>query len=179
MSELTLMQRSTAVEGFALLHTCSFLLLHFTTYHHTFYSSLLTVTHHPTMVAPIISAMPAGTPLAALTTLDFQKLRSNDADEKLKLWKAATEAGFFYMNYENMPEFEDIATTVNGIYNLEHDVFDLSDEEKMQYDVDKQGNMKLSGYKPIGRNIGGLSGKRDGHESWAVSIPLTAKTPNS
>lgn len=131
------------------------------------------------MVVPVTSAMPAGIPLAALTILDFQKLRSNDADEKLKLWEAATEAGFFYMNYENMPEFEDLAAIVNSIYDLEHGLFDLSDEEKMNYDVDKQGNMKLSGYKPIGRNIGGLGGKRDGHESWAVSIPPTAKTPKS
>ncbi|KAE8868425.1 hypothetical protein PTNB29_02336 [Pyrenophora teres f. teres] len=112
--------------------------------------------------------MPAGTPHTALATIDFQKLRSDDADEKQKLLQAATEAGFFYLNYENMPEFEDIAATVNGIYDLERELFDLSDEEKMTYDVDKQGNMKLSGYKPIGRNIGGLPGNRDGHESWAI-----------
>ncbi|PZD36201.1 2og-fe oxygenase protein [Pyrenophora tritici-repentis] len=120
------------------------------------------------MVAPIIPTMPAGIPLAALTTIDFQKLRSDDADEKQKLWQAATEAGFFYLNYENMPEFEDLAATVNGIYKLEHELFDLPDEFKMNYDVDKQGTMKLSGYKPIGRNIGGLPGNRDGHESWAI-----------
>jgi len=130
------------------------------------------------MVAPVIPTMPADIPLAALTTIDFQKLRSNDAGEKTKLWKAATEAGFFYMNYENMPEFEDLTATVNGIYDLEREIFDLSDEEKIQYDVDKQGNMKLSGYKPIGRNVGGLGGKRDGHESWAVSTPLLFTPPS-
>ncbi|KAF7570960.1 putative 2og-fe oxygenase protein [Pyrenophora tritici-repentis] len=131
------------------------------------------------MVAPIIPTMPAGIPLAALTTIDFQKLRSDDADEKQKLWQAATEAGFFYLNYENMPEFEDLAATVNGIYKLEHELFDLPDEFKMNYDVDKQGTMKLSGYKPIGRNIGGLPGNRDGHESWAVRITLPSPSPQS
>ncbi|RMZ71187.1 oxidoreductase 2OG-Fe(II) oxygenase family [Pyrenophora seminiperda CCB06] len=126
------------------------------------------VTRHFTMVAPIIAPMPADIPLAALTTINFQKLRSSDAGEKQKLWEAATEAGFFYLNYENMPEFEDLTATINDIYDLERDIFNLSDEEKMKYDVDKQGNMKISGYKPIGRNIGGLEGKRDGHESWAI-----------
>jgi isopenicillin N synthase-like dioxygenase len=98
------------------------------------------------MSAPQITSMLTGLPLATLATIDIQKLRSNDSAEKQKLLAAAKEDGFFYLSLEALPELDEVEGVVSGINDLERDLFGLSDEEKMEFDVDKQGVMKLNGY---------------------------------
>jgi isopenicillin N synthase-like dioxygenase len=98
------------------------------------------------MSAPQITLMLTGLPLATLATIDIQKLRSNDSAEKQKLLAAAKEDGFFYLSLEALPELDEVEGVVSGINDLERDLFGLSDEEKMEFDVDKQGVMKLNGY---------------------------------
>ncbi|KAJ8117403.1 hypothetical protein OPT61_g1399 [Boeremia exigua] len=112
--------------------------------------------------------IPSGLPLANLRMIDIQKLREDDSMEKKQLFLAARDEGFFYMNFESLPELHELEDVVDGIYKLEHRLFHLSDTEKNEFDVDKQGPLKLNGYKPIGRNVGGVEGKRDGFESWAI-----------
>ncbi|KAF2203258.1 Clavaminate synthase-like protein [Delitschia confertaspora ATCC 74209] len=107
-------------------------------------------------------------PTASLKVIDIQKLQDQVATEYEKLLSAAKEEGFFYLDFSNMPDWLHFSNVVGGVYDLEKELFDLSEEEKLSFDVDKHGPMKLNGYKPIGRNVGGVGGKRDGFESWAI-----------
>lgn len=89
--------------------------------------------------------IPTGLPLATLKTLDIQKLQDQDPVEKQMLLNAAENEGFFYLSFQNLPEVEKLTTVLNGIYDLERDLFDMSEEEKLGFDVDTLGAMKLNG----------------------------------
>ena len=133
---------------------------------------------------PLPPELPADLPLANLRTIDIQKLRENDHMELKKLLLAARHEGFFYLYFGSLPELKELDEVIKSIYALEDQLFSLSEKEKLAYDVDKQGPLKLTGYgspifvssciltedryKPIGRNVGGVEGNRDGFESWAV-----------
>ncbi|OJJ07160.1 hypothetical protein ASPVEDRAFT_33399 [Aspergillus versicolor CBS 583.65] len=107
--------------------------------------------------------------IAPLKTISLQELRRGSPLEKSKLLAAAKDDGIFYLDFtHDHAEFR-LADLMKGIYGLSQSLFDLNLEEKMQYDVDRVGKLKLNGYKPIRRNIGGIKGQRDGFESYAIS----------
>jgi isopenicillin N synthase-like dioxygenase len=124
-------------------------------------------------------------PLARFQVVDIEKLGEADHAEKKKLYLAAKHDGFFYLSFGSMSDLDQFEEVLDGIYALQHHLFNLPEEEKMKFDVDKQGPLKLNGYaftvssnlrvlietsyKPMGRNIGGVGRKQDGFESWAVS----------
>ncbi|KAJ4297501.1 hypothetical protein N0V90_005393 [Kalmusia sp. IMI 367209] len=120
------------------------------------------------MSGPTITPMPPNLPLSSLRTIDIQALRDDSPAEKARLLTAAKEEGFFYLDFSNLTEFENFKGVIDGVYELEQALFGLTTEEKLEFDVDAFGPMKLNGYKPIGRNLGGVGGKRDGFESWAI-----------
>lgn len=115
-----------------------------------------------------------GLPLASLQTIDLQKLLDNDPDEGSKLLTAAKEEGFFYLDYRQVPGNAQFLDMLKDMYAFQERLFQLSDEDKHRYDVDKLGYMKLNGYvfnrlwrsptnsddqdryKPMGRNVGGM-----------------------
>lgn len=110
--------------------------------------------------------------VAQLLTIDIGRLVEGDKQETAKLFKAAEEDGIFYLNFQDR-RFVDMIELVDGIFALSKELFDLSEEDKMQYDVDELGPLKLNGYlviilckytavlmlalryKPVGRNLGG------------------------
>ncbi|KAL5119261.1 hypothetical protein ACEQ8H_002748 [Pleosporales sp. CAS-2024a] len=123
-------------------------------------------------------AVPREHPLAEFQTINFHRLERGDEVEKRNLFRAAQHEGFFYLSFQDLPEVDRFDGIINGIYALEHHLFGLGEEQKMEFDVDKQGPMKLNGYKPIGRNVGGVGGKRDGFESWAIPKDGVLETGN-
>ena len=82
---------------------------------------------------------------ASLKTIRLQDLRRGSTEEKKKIFAAAKDDGIFYLDFtEDLGEHQ-LGNLVEDIYSLSHSLFDLDLEEKMQYDVDKIGELKLNG----------------------------------
>ncbi|KAI9739819.1 MAG: hypothetical protein M1834_006540 [Cirrosporium novae-zelandiae] len=114
---------------------------------------------------PVNISLPSDIPIAELQTIDFGRLHAGDKAEGARLLDACKSFGFFYLA---LPQDEKTQTMIQQMYSLIKGVHNLEDEEKMRYDVDKLSKMKLNGYKPVGRNFGGLQGNRDGFETWGI-----------
>ena len=116
---------------------------------------------------------PAIAPVAELQVINFQRLAARDSKEEAKLFEVARTDGFFFLDLRRSDNNE-ILNLVENIYTLAKDLFGLDESEKLLYDVDKIGKMKLNGYvvfrissmdiieklihssyKPMGRNTGG------------------------
>ncbi|KAL9612472.1 MAG: hypothetical protein Q9167_002944 [Letrouitia subvulpina] len=104
--------------------------------------------------------------VAALETIHCESLRYGANDEPAKLLRACRNNGFFYLDMRGLQN--DYLQAVEDIYALECDLFELPEELLKQYDIDKLSKGKLNGYKPLGRNRGGLSDGKDGFESYAL-----------
>ncbi|MCJ1319190.1 hypothetical protein MMC15_004523 [Xylographa vitiligo] len=111
--------------------------------------------------------------------VNYKRLAANDINEAEKLFRACQTDGFFYLDLYD-PDDQIVLNSVDDVYALARSLFTLDDAEKLIYDVDKLGEMKLNGYiiltapillvnSPRGRNIGGLNSKRDGFESYAIA----------
>ncbi|KAJ5985073.1 hypothetical protein N7499_008674 [Penicillium canescens] len=107
-------------------------------------------------------------PLANLKTIHLEDLRRGSIGEKEKIFAAAQDDGIFYLDFTEDHGEHRISDLIQNIYSLSQSLFDLDLDEKMQYDVDQISKLKLNGYKPISRNIGGIKGQRDGFESYAI-----------
>ena len=131
-------------------------------------------------------------PFGSLKTISLRDLRRCSAEESDKLFAAAKDDGIFYLDLTEDVGKNRLADLVGGIYGLSRSLFDLDIDEKMQYDVDQIGELKLNGYvldssllcpalltpdryKPISRNIGGIEGQRDGFESYSVRLSFSLK----
>ena len=83
-------------------------------------------------------------PLARLLTIDFGRLHDGHKEESAKLFKAAKEDGIFYLNLQD-PRFRGLLDDVDNIFAISKELFSLSEDEKMIYDVDELGELKLNG----------------------------------
>ncbi|KAL8803832.1 MAG: hypothetical protein Q9200_006059 [Gallowayella weberi] len=110
-------------------------------------------------------------PVAHLLTIGAGRLENGDQEEAAKLFQAAKEAGVFYLDFQDSL-YANVLRDVGGLFDFAEELFNLSDKEKLQHDIDNLGELKLNGYKPVGRNHGGIGGGSDGFESFA--LPLLA-----
>ncbi|KAI4162666.1 MAG: hypothetical protein LQ342_003712 [Letrouitia transgressa] len=108
--------------------------------------------------------------IAALETIHCKSLRFGANNEPAKLLRACRDEGFFYLDMRDLQD--GFVQAIEDIYALERDLFELPEEILRQYDIDKLSKGKLNGYKPLGRNRGGLSDGKDGFESYAVFFPV-------
>ncbi|KAL8960909.1 MAG: hypothetical protein Q9193_002462 [Seirophora villosa] len=124
-------------------------------------------------------------PVAQLLTINIGRLEGGEEHEAAQLFKAAKEDGVFYADLQESG-FEEMLATVEEVFALAKALFDLSMEEKMQYDIDELGELKLNGYKPVGRNFGGneysqkprrLERKRHLDPALLQPSPLTTRLP--
>ncbi|KAL9044625.1 MAG: hypothetical protein Q9214_002250 [Letrouitia sp. 1 TL-2023] len=104
--------------------------------------------------------------VAALETIHCKSLLYGANDEPAKLLRACRNNGFFYLDMRDLQD--GFLQTIEDIYALERDLFELPEEILRQYDIDRLSKGKLNGYKPLGRNRGGLSDGKDGFESYAL-----------
>ncbi|KAI9805949.1 MAG: hypothetical protein M1825_000563 [Sarcosagium campestre] len=114
-----------------------------------------------------VTELPSDVVVASLATISLERLRAGDQNEAKKLFEACKNSGFFYLDLQTSND-NGILKTINDMFALDKDLYDLDDEEKIKYDVDKLSKLKLNGYKPVGRNFGGIKGKRDGFETYAI-----------
>lgn len=101
----------------------------------------MTVTTYDGLTA---SSFPQGLPIAKLTTVHLSKLLKGDAAESKMLLNACKLDGFFYLNIQNL-EY-DLLPVLDFMFQLDKELYDLPDEDKMAYDVDKLSDLKLNGY---------------------------------
>ncbi|KAF7586736.1 hypothetical protein BBP40_008396 [Aspergillus hancockii] len=110
-----------------------------------------------------------GLPIMELQTLNLALLQSQTPNEVQKLLEACRRDGFFYLDLRDMEQMnQNVVPVLEKMYQLTEDLYNLPTEEKMLYDIDKISEMKSNGYKPVGRNFGGLAGQRDGFETYAI-----------
>ena len=83
-------------------------------------------------------------PVAELHTIDAGRLHEGDTTEAAKLFKAAKEDGIFYLNLQDR-HFVGIIDTVDEVFALSNALFSLNEEEKIGFDIDKLGYLKLNG----------------------------------
>jgi isopenicillin N synthase-like dioxygenase len=84
--------------------------------------------------------------VAQLKTINFKTLQNNSSEEFTKLLSAAKQDGVFYLDLTDNGEEAHIYDSVDDIYRLSQSIFDMSDEEKLRFDVDKLGQFKLNGF---------------------------------
>ena len=87
----------------------------------------------------------ATAPVAQLPSIHIGRLHEGDAEEAAKLFKAACENGFFYLDFRGST-FTTMLDAADGVFSLAKDLFNLTEEEKLRYDIDKLGKLKLNGY---------------------------------
>lgn len=84
-------------------------------------------------------------PIANLQTIHYGRLSDGDKDEAAKLFKAANVDGFFYLHLQGSA-FAALTEDIEDVFALSKALFDLSEEEKLRYDIDMLGKLKLNGY---------------------------------
>ncbi|KAL8771093.1 MAG: hypothetical protein Q9194_004973 [Teloschistes cf. exilis] len=96
-------------------------------------------------------------PVAHLLTIDSARVKNEDQEEAAKLFQATKEDGVFYLSLQES-SFAEVLSDVDVLLTFAKNFFISSEEEKLQYDIDELGELKLNGlrrYKPVGRNFGG------------------------
>ena len=84
-------------------------------------------------------------PVAQLLTIHIGRLCEGDAEESAKLFKAACENGFFYLDFKDS-HFVEMLDAASNVFSLAEELFNLTGEEKLRYDIDKLSKLKLNGY---------------------------------
>ncbi|KAI9685954.1 MAG: hypothetical protein M1820_010709 [Bogoriella megaspora] len=102
-----------------------------------------------------------------LKVVNLQALLDDDQQERDKLFAAVKDEGFFYLDFRHVEGSSIILELLEDMFRFQEELFSLPDDQKTKYDVDTLSYMKLNGYKPKGRNKGGVE-NRDGFESWAI-----------
>jgi hypothetical protein len=81
---------------------------------------------------------------ANIPMVDIGGIQDNNREETLKLFNAAKHNGIFYLDLHDQ-RFGSILDAVDEIFNISKDLFSLSEEEKLRYDVDKISELKVNG----------------------------------
>lgn len=82
--------------------------------------------------------------IAQLLTINPNRLQQGDKEEASRLSQAAKEHGIFYLDLQDWCCTE-VIDTADEIFAFSKKLFSLSEEEKMKYDIDGLGKLKLNG----------------------------------
>lgn len=85
--------------------------------------------------------------VAPLRTINLLRLSQGDKNELEELVLAAKREGMFYLDFTDH-DSGPYPALVEDIYSLSQSIFNLSLEEKLQYDIDVLGKFKTNGYVP-------------------------------
>lgn len=90
-----------------------------------------------------VEELPTDLAVAELEIIHFNRLQAGDEAESAKLFKACTGQGFFYLDLQDVDPA--ILESIEQVYQLDEDLYNLPDEEKLRFDVDKLSPLKLNG----------------------------------
>jgi len=113
---------------------------------------------------------PQNVPTHPLVVVDYQLLREDDEDEIDKLWKAATELGFWYLKNHGADK------EVQAMFEMGSETMKLPMEEKMKFEQGDGG--RSCGYKAAGTNAVNETGAKDTVEFINVSQDDALAWPN-
>ncbi|KAK1450477.1 gibberellin 20-oxidase [Colletotrichum melonis] len=101
---------------------------------------------------------------APLRVISLQQLIDGDEVCREHLLKACTDLGFFYLDCREVASGQ-VMANVQSMYDLAISFYDLPQDEKMAWLVDRDHDEHLvMGYKPAGHGNGPVEGKKDGFE---------------
>nr|VWO97788.1 Calcium-transporting ATPase (EC [Ganoderma boninense] len=103
---------------------------------------------------------PDDIPTHPLLIIDYQLVKARDQDEIDKLWKAATELGFWYLKNHGVDEIDDM-------FEMGQETMSLPLEEKRKFEQGLEG--ASFGYKGTGSQVLDERGSRDVTEFINVS----------
>ncbi|KAI0352453.1 Clavaminate synthase-like protein [Trametes cingulata] len=104
---------------------------------------------------------PEEVPTHPLLIIDYQLVKAGDAEEVEKLWKAATQLGFWYLKNHGVDD------EVEAMFEMGRETLALPLDEKMRFE---QGDKGFSfGYKAAGVNFMDDNGTRDVTEFLNIS----------
>lgn len=99
---------------------------------------------HDSQGAPTHSPTPE---LAQIMEVSLQRLERGDKTETSKLLTACREDGVFYLNLQTHENHDGpLLSLSTEIFDLSKKLFELPLDEKMNYDIDTFGTMKVNGY---------------------------------
>ncbi|TBU40924.1 Clavaminate synthase-like protein [Dichomitus squalens] len=104
---------------------------------------------------------PENIPTHPLIVVDYHLIQAGKDGEISKLWKAATELGFWYLKNHGMDE------DVEAMFDMGREAMVLPLDEKMKYELGDEGGS--FGYKAAGVQAIDERGTRDTAEFWNVS----------
>lgn len=81
---------------------------------------------------------------AWLQVIDLKGLKDGDAEQSRKLYESCVTSGCFYLDFQSCSD-SGLVGFLDDMYNLVDSVFDLPLEEKLKYDADVIGDMKVCG----------------------------------
>lgn len=83
---------------------------------------------------------------AVIDEISLDLLLGANDDEEARLLRACRDDGVFYLNLRG-PDGVDgpLLRSSRDIYRVSKNLFHLPDAEKMRYDIDQHGQMKLNG----------------------------------
>jgi isopenicillin N synthase-like dioxygenase len=127
-----------------------------------------TKSHSSSRVGTTLPSFPDDVPVAPLVTISLCKLAESASSlEHERLFSAAKNLGFFYLNVQGTPEGEQLLQQADDMFDLMNQFFELSVEEKEKYNfAAKKGYF---GYKGIGKEVVDRKGTRDRNEIYNVS----------
>ena len=110
-------------------------------------------------------------PIAPLLRLSLDKLANHDESESTRFFRASAELGFFYLDLQGTETGESILRDADALFDVGERFFELSLEEKAQYDFSAQKS--YYGYKAQGAAVADRSGNLDRNEFYNVRIART------
>lgn len=113
---------------------------------------------------------PDNIPTHPLLVVDYELLKAGDSDEIDKLWKAATDLGFWYLKNHG------VENEVEGMFEMGAETMDLPLEEKLKFDQGVEG--RVFGYKAMGAMATNEYGNPDNNEMINVAKDDAIAYPN-
>ena len=83
---------------------------------------------------------PDDVPTAPLLRLSLRKLVDNNVEESNRFFRACTDLGFFYLDLRDASSDLPILENADALFDVAESFFDLSVEEKGQYDFSGQNS---------------------------------------
>lgn len=84
-------------------------------------------------------SFPSGLKTANLESISLNALENDSSSEGARLFDACRQYGFFYLNLEATATGQELLEVVGKLFPLSKEVFELSQEEKQQYDLKDKG----------------------------------------
>lgn len=82
--------------------------------------------------------------IASIETINIGRLEDGESGELARLFTTAQHDGVFYLDLSDC-RYKTIFDAIDNVFAFSKELFGLSEEEKLEYDVDKLSKLKING----------------------------------